>query len=66
MRKTRVTLEENSSTGLSASELSVLSGVSVILAAERLLEAEKAGEACRDDSVEGLRFYHNRFIQAEE
>ena len=28
----------------------------------RLLITEKAGKACRDDSVEGLRFYPNRFL----
>ena len=28
----------------------------------RLLLAEKAGKLCRDDSVEGLRFYPNRFV----
>ena len=28
----------------------------------RLQITEKAGKACRDDSVEGLRFYPNRFL----
>ena len=28
----------------------------------RLLITEKAGKACRDDSVEGLHFYPNRFL----
>ena len=26
---------------------------------------EKAGSVCRDDSVEGLRFYPNRFLDVE-
>lgn len=29
----------------------------------RLLLTEAAGKACRDDSVEGLRFYPNRFLE---
>lgn len=28
----------------------------------RLLMAEKVGKLCRDDSVEGLRFYPNKFL----
>ena len=46
--------------GLTAEELSRRAGVSVVLARERLLAAE--GAACRDDSVEGIRFYHNRIL----
>lgn len=37
-------------------------GLSVLLAVERLLSAEKAGMACRDDSIMGLVFYPNRFL----
>jgi hypothetical protein len=29
----------------------------------RLLVTEQAGKACRDDSVEGLRFYPNLFAE---
>jgi hypothetical protein len=29
----------------------------------RLLVTEKAGKACRDDSVEGLKFYPNLFLE---
>ena len=29
----------------------------------RLLVTEKAGTLCRDDSVEGLRFYPNKFLE---
>jgi ESCRT-II complex subunit VPS36 len=31
----------------------------------RLLYAEKLGHLCRDESVEGLRFYANRFCLTE-
>lgn len=47
---------------LTAEQLSHLAGVSIMLANERLLLTESAGSICRDDSVEGLRFYPNRFI----
>ena len=29
----------------------------------RLLLSERAGKLCRDDTVEGLRFYPNRFLE---
>ncbi|XP_017345162.1 vacuolar protein-sorting-associated protein 36 [Ictalurus punctatus] len=46
---------------LTAEEFAKLLGLSVLLAKERLLLAEKMGHLCRDDSVEGLRFYPNLF-----
>nr|CAB3267639.1 vacuolar protein-sorting-associated protein 36-like [Phallusia mammillata] len=51
------------SKSLSAQELANLVSVSVLLAKERLLLAERAGKLCRDDSDEGLRFYPNLFAQ---
>lgn len=39
-------------------------GISVLLAKERLLTTEKAGQVCRDESIEGLRFYPNLFLQS--
>jgi len=47
---------------LTAEELSRLLGLSVILSTERLLAAETEGLLCRDYSVQGLRFYPNRFL----
>lgn len=47
---------------LTAEELSKFVGVSIMLAMERLLVTEKAGLICRDDTVEGLRFYQNLFL----
>ncbi|XP_030419974.1 vacuolar protein-sorting-associated protein 36 isoform X2 [Gopherus evgoodei] len=47
---------------LTAEEFAKLVGMSVLLAKERLLLAEKMGHLCRDDSVEGLRFYPNLFM----
>ncbi|XP_055350423.1 vacuolar protein-sorting-associated protein 36-like [Paramacrobiotus metropolitanus] len=38
-------------------------GVSVVLAKEMLFLTEKRGFACRDESMEGLRFYPNRFVE---
>ncbi|KJH44781.1 EAP30/Vps36 family protein [Dictyocaulus viviparus] len=45
-----------------ASELAVSCGITVILAKERLLAAEEQAVLCRDDSMEGLKFYPNRFL----
>jgi len=36
--------------------------ISVLLAHERFLIAERAGRVCRDESVEGLRFFPNLFL----
>ncbi|XP_072900075.1 vacuolar protein-sorting-associated protein 36 [Hemitrygon akajei] len=47
---------------LSSEEYAKLVGISVLLAKERLLLAEKFGHLCRDDSVECLRFYPNLFL----
>lgn len=60
IEETSKLITENSS--LTAQELSNLVGVAIMLATERLLLTEAAGKACRDDSVEGLRFYPNKFI----
>uniref|UniRef100_A0A7M4E585 Vacuolar protein-sorting-associated protein 36 n=1 Tax=Crocodylus porosus TaxID=8502 RepID=A0A7M4E585_CROPO len=51
---------------LTAEEFAKLVGMSVLLAKERLLLAEKMGHLCRDDSVEGLRFYPNLFMTQSE
>ncbi|KAF7701277.1 vacuolar protein-sorting-associated protein 36 [Silurus meridionalis] len=51
---------------LTAEEFAKLLGLSVLLSKERLLLAEKMGHLCRDDSVEGLRFYPNLFSDHQE
>ncbi|XP_054272906.1 vacuolar protein-sorting-associated protein 36-like [Macrosteles quadrilineatus] len=48
---------------ISAEQLAQELGISVVLAKERLLATEKAGKACRDDTIEGLRFYPNLFLE---
>lgn len=53
------------SDSLTAEELSRLVGLSVVLSRERLLTAERAGKLCRDESMEGLRFYTNLFLTRE-
>lgn len=50
-------------TSISADELARLVGISLLLASERLLTAERLGKLCRDESIEGLRFYPNLFLQ---
>lgn len=48
---------------LSVEELAQILSISLLLAQERLLTAERAGKICRDDSIEGLRFHPNLFLQ---
>ncbi|XP_001601562.1 vacuolar protein-sorting-associated protein 36 [Nasonia vitripennis] len=50
---------------VTATELAQSEGISVVLACERLLMTEKYGKACRDDSIEALRFYPNLFLEQE-
>lgn len=58
--KTTQVVEEAGS--LTADELARLIGLSVVLSKERLLSAENKGNLCRDETVEGLRFYPNKFL----
>ena len=60
IKDTTKTVEEKES--MTAEELSQNAGISVILAKERLLLTEKVGGVCRDETVEGLRFYPNLFL----
>uniref|UniRef100_A0A915DFQ6 Vacuolar protein-sorting-associated protein 36 n=1 Tax=Ditylenchus dipsaci TaxID=166011 RepID=A0A915DFQ6_9BILA len=45
-----------------AAQLAKVSGVSLVLATERLRAAEAQSKICRDDSIEGLVFYPNKFL----
>jgi len=60
IKDTEDRLQESGS--LSASELAQAVGTSVLLAQERLRLTEDRGKACRDDSVQGLRFFPNYFL----
>ncbi|XP_076176086.1 vacuolar protein sorting 36 [Ptiloglossa arizonensis] len=51
---------------LTAEELAQSEGISVLLARERLLVTEKNGKACRDDTIEVLRFYPNLFLEKDD
>nr|CAG4641028.1 EOG090X09MN [Eulimnadia texana] len=62
-KKTLQMLEERSY--LTAEDLARDLGISVILARERLLSAERAALACRDDTTQGLVFYPNLFLTRE-
>lgn len=48
--------------GISAHSLAAMSGLSPALARQRLLSAETFGLLCRDESLQGLLFYPNKFI----
>lgn len=58
--------ELESRTCISIEELAKLCNISLVLSMERLLTAERSGEICRDESVEGLRFYLNLFLTRKE
>lgn len=48
---------------LSIEQLARVQGISVMLAQVRLLATEQLALVCRDESMEGLRFYPNRFVE---
>jgi ESCRT-II complex subunit VPS36 len=50
-------------TGISAMDLSTRCGRSAVLCAEQLLALERSGTVCRDDTVDGLFFFPNRFLR---
>ncbi|XP_043259390.1 vacuolar protein-sorting-associated protein 36 [Colletes gigas] len=56
----------NEKGSLTAEELAQSEGISVLLARERLLVTEKNGKACRDDTIEALRFYPNLFLERDD
>ncbi|KAJ1827086.1 Vacuolar protein-sorting-associated protein 36, partial [Coemansia sp. RSA 2599] len=47
---------------LTANDLAAIEDCPLNLAEERLWLCERAGELCRDESVEGIRFYANIFL----
>ncbi|XP_017467783.1 PREDICTED: vacuolar protein-sorting-associated protein 36 [Rhagoletis zephyria] len=60
------TLEKvKEATSLAVEELAKQMGISLLLAKERLLAAERLGKVCRDESLEGLRFYPNLLLHRD-
>ncbi|KAJ1946050.1 Vacuolar protein-sorting-associated protein 36, partial [Linderina macrospora] len=49
---------------LSSSELAAIEECSLPLAEEHLALCERAGQVCRDETVEGVRFHMNQFTQS--
>ena len=47
---------------MTAEEFARASGTALVIAKERLLAAENLGKLCRDDTIEGLRFYPNLIL----
>lgn len=60
-----IRMEVKEAGSMSVEECARMKAISVLLAHERFLIAERAGKVCRDESVEGLRFYPNLFIETE-
>jgi len=48
--------------GITAEEFARKLGIALVIAREQLLAAESAGRICRDDTVEGLRFFPNLLL----
>jgi ESCRT-II complex subunit VPS36 len=55
----------NAAAGIGGLEASELLRVSVTLALEYLIVSETKGLLCRDDAIQGLRFFPNRFLEWE-
>lgn len=53
------------SMSLAVEDLAKLRSISLLLAKERLLAAERLGKLCRDHSLEGLRFYPNFILNPQ-
>lgn len=56
-------MQVNQANSLSVEQLAQILNISLLLAQERLLTAERSGKICRDESIEGLKFYPNRFLE---
>lgn len=61
-----IELQVRETGSMSIEECARLKHISVLLASERFFIAERAGKVCRDESVEGLRFYPNLFLSNME
>ena len=55
--------DQNGMEGMTALEAGRILKISAMLANEQLLAAEKLGRLCRDVTLEGTRFYRNRFVE---
>ncbi|KAK4306004.1 hypothetical protein Pmani_022149 [Petrolisthes manimaculis] len=62
MKDTVEALQRYETLGMSAGDLARECGLPLLLAQERLLQAETCAEAVRDESSQGLRFYPNLFF----
>ncbi|CAD7944756.1 unnamed protein product [Amoebophrya sp. A120] len=65
-RETTAAGGATAATGISAAELALAWNISLGLAVAKLKLAEQAAILCRDDTVEGLFFYENRFMMMGE
>ena len=61
MAKEILNILQNAEDSITPLELSKAVGLSVVLAKEQLQTVESLGMLCRDESIEGIRFYKNLF-----
>jgi len=57
------TVDGAQSGNVSADELANLSGMSLYIAKEQLEGAEARGVLARDESIRGVRYWKNRFLE---
>lgn len=61
--ETVIEICDTTNCGVSAHSLAATIGLSTALSRQRLLSAENYGFLCRDESLQGLLFYPNKFIK---
>lgn len=54
-------LSESDADGVSAADVAHVLHVSIVVAKEQLLIAEQSGVLCRDDTINGIFFFPNKF-----
>ena len=62
LTKTEKIVTDASASGMTPDEFARTAGIALVIAKERLLAAESVGRVCRDDTVEGLKFFPNLFL----
>ena len=65
LAETEKKVSEFRNDGVTPEEFARLSGTALVIAKERLLAAEGCGRVCRDDTIEGLKFYPNLILTEE-
>ena len=60
----KLQVEVSEKPGLTADRIATNLSINVVLMKELLIEAEEKGYLCRDESLEGVRYYDNLILKA--